>query len=96
MKIFQTLQEKSSTTQVLFQKQHNSCLKPLFLGQFNKKGQDEMLVTLLSKDSPRSDFVEGKTTMIFIPDGVSPSGPFRSNLSFQLKTNVGKSATYDR
>jgi|GEM_PF-3274724 hypothetical protein len=38
MKIFQTLQEKSSTTQVLFQKQHNSCLKPLFLEQFNKKG----------------------------------------------------------
>jgi len=37
-----------------------------------------MLVTLLSKGNPRSDFVEGKTTMIFIPDGVLGQQPIGS------------------
>jgi len=78
VKIFQTLQEKSSTTQILFQKQHNS----------------------LSKGNPRSDFVEGKTSDdIYSRWGIGaaahrvPSGQiYPSN----YKTNVGKSATYDR
>lgn len=59
-----------------------------------------MLVTLLSKGNPRSDFVEGKTSDdIYSRWGIGaaahrvPSGQiYPSN----YKTNVGKSATYDR